>query len=82
MPPMPALSSTRRQRGLLVGGEHGAAHQTLKVAALAHQRVERIEIGFHRVDGFALERQLEQRGGIAPRHAGYDRFCLATMPSS
>ena len=64
----------RKRPGLLLGGENGAAHQPLQVGALGNQRVETIEIGTHGVERMLLERQLEQRGRIAARHAGYDGF--------
>ena len=72
---MPALSSTAASGpGLLVGGEHGAAHQPPQVGTVGDQRVEPVEIGVHAVERMLLERQLEQRPRIAARHAGYDGF--------
>ena len=64
----------RQRPGLLLGGEDRAAHQPLQIGTLGDQRVETVEIGFDRVDGMLFERQLEQCGGIASCHAGYDRF--------
>ena len=59
---------------LLLGAEHRAAHQAVQIGALGDQRVELFQIGPHRVDRLALERELEQRRRVAPSHAGYDRF--------
>src|SRR6185369_3901077 len=58
----------------LLGAEHGAADQTAQVRALLEHGVEFFDIGLHRVDGFAVERELEQRARIAASHAGYRRI--------
>ena len=74
-PAMPALSSTAASAlRLLVGAEHRAAHQPMQVRAVRNHGVEFFEIGLHRVDGFAVERQLEQRPRITASHAGYGRI--------
>ena len=45
------------------------------------QRVEPVEIGPDGVERLVVERQLEQRGGVAARHAGNDRVfaCHGTL---
>ena len=74
-PPIPALSSTRRQRlALLLGGEHGAADQAAQILALGDERIEALEIGTHRIDRLIVACEFEQGGGVTARHAGNNRF--------
>ena len=69
------LLEHRGQRlGLLIGAENRAAHEPREFRILIDQRGETVEIGLHRVDAFLLERELEQRGGVAARYSGDDRF--------
>ncbi len=69
-----ALKNRRQRLQLLIGGKHRAANEPHQVRALGDQRIEAIEVRFHRVDRVAVARQIEQSGGIAARHAGYDGF--------
>ena len=70
---MPALSSTASSAFACSSAENtGLRTRRVRSGLDADQRVERLEIGLHLVDGFALERELEQRGGVTPRHAGND----------
>ena len=64
--------------GLLLGGEHRAAHQARQIRAFGDQRVEALEIGLARRRRLRFERELEQRGRVTPRHAGNDRSSPAT----
>ena len=71
---MPALSRMRRERAqLLVGVEHRAAHQAVKVGTRRNQCVERIEVGLDGFAGLFFERELEQGRGVAACHSGDDR---------
>ena len=83
MPSMPALSSSAASALACSSAANTGAHEARQIRARRDQRVERLEIGLHLVDGLALERQLEQRGGVTPRHAGYDFAfaCHAPEPS-
>ena len=70
---MPALSSTAASALACSSAENtGERTRRVQVRARRDQRVERLQISLDLVDGVALERQLEQRGRITPRHAGND----------
>ena len=47
---------------------------TAQVRAVLDHGVEFFDVGLHRVDGFGIERELEQRARIAASHAGYGRI--------
>ncbi len=69
-PSIPACLSIGIERlDLLVGGEDRAAHQPVQVVAAGNQFVEPVEIGPDLVERLVLEREVEKRGGITPRHA-------------
>ena len=72
-PPIAGALEHRRQRlQLLVGGKHRAAHQPQQIGAFRDQRIEAIEIRLDGVDRVRLAGEIEQRGRVAARHAGYD----------
>src|SRR5262249_20839585 len=62
----------RKRLELLVSIENGTAYQPVEISAAGNECIELIEILLDGVDGFALERKLEQGGGVATSHAGDD----------
>src|SRR6266571_442681 len=73
-PSMPARSSTPESARLLVGGEYRASQQAGEIGDLGHQRIEAVEVDLDAIDRVLLARELEQRGRVAARHAGYDHI--------
>ena len=73
-PPIFALCENGVDRlHLVVGRKHRRADQPHQIVAAAHQRVETGEVGLDRVERLGLERQFEQRRGVAFSNSGRDR---------
>src|SRR5262249_61938603 len=54
---------------LLIGGEHRAAHQAAKVLGDIERLTETVQVDLDLRKRVLLERELEQSGSIAARHA-------------
>src|SRR3954447_13785340 len=70
-----------RRDGLLLrlGAEDRAPDQPPQILALADERVEGVEVAGDRIDRLVVARELEQRGGIAARHARNHGSALRTL---
>jgi len=60
MPDIPALSSTAASALDACRRENRTAHQPGQIGAIGQHGVKPVEIGFYRIDGFFIARQLEQ----------------------
>ena len=70
-----------RRDGLLLrlGAKDRAPDQPPQVLALADERVEGVEVAGDRIDRLVVARELEQRGGVAARHARNHGSALRTL---
>ena len=69
------LGEDRGQRlGLVVGGDHRAAHQAAQVVAVVEHALKRRQIALDLRELPLILGKLEECGGIAPRHARHHRI--------